>query len=536
MALQQLKNRLKNWLFIVLSLGGFLAVYFLAFYFFSHQGGNNNYNPDNVAIGSSSMIAEIADTFSENIDSLEQNIRLNEQQPIIESFPAPVATAPTSNSTSSSSSSSSSSDKNAFSIKAILPTAITTFFGSDFGSEPDLLPNISDSSLVFGSFFNTFSGSIGIDLKKTTLYQDENTMAILYPPDYSWQSATSEIVNLSQKDFDSFNFNDFRGPYYDRRCLAADCLEQKENELFFNGRLLPLPADIKKSEIAAVSIGVLNKNWLVGFTLKDGQNYEGKIFYFDGQKFKLLATPAPIRSSYFGLFGFGGDESDFLVIYGAYEGIAYHIQPEKIIDISKFFNIRVMNNGFKPEIIRTAYENNVNWYVFSSTLFRPRFIKLWQNRTSEIVGGTVFTNLFAPADESVLFKLVAVKTDEIIFLTRVRNNNSDSWETFTDRGFKNNSSGSLIFNSVSHNKKNSSIIIKRIAASRLDLDAGSRAAVKFLFSANGNNWQEIPAGQNLNFITPALESFLLQVVFPASLDKFYSPFLEAVLFDYYCQK
>ena len=58
-------------------------------------------------------------------------------------------------------------------------------------------------------------------------------------------------------------------------------------------------------------------------------------------------------------------------------------------------------------------------------------------------------------------------------------------------------------------------------------------AVKFWFSADGQNWQEVPTGKNIDFSAPLLKNFFLKVTFSTSAAKFYSPFLSAVLFDYY---
>jgi len=389
--------------------------------------------------------------------------------------------------------------------------------------------------LSFGVFFDTFSSSAAVNLNESDLYLDKNATAVLYPPDYDWRPASGNIAS-NGKESDWLVPNDFEGPYNDRRCLGENCLKQEGNSLSYNGKALVLPVDLKKSDIVAISLGSLDKLWLVGFTLKDGKKYRGEVYYFDGRTFSPLATPAPIISSYFGLFGFGGEEDDFLIIYGAYEGIAYHIQKDKLTDVSRFFDIRVMNNGFKPEIIRAVYQDNINWYVFSFTRYRPRLIKLWQNRTPEIAGETVFEDLFTPADESAEFKLLETGADKIVILSKIKSAAADSWRVFSDYGFKNDKAGSLVFNPVIYDGEASPIAIKKIVASRLDLDAASLAAVKFLFADEGDRWREIPLGRDFDFVVPTLKNFFLKVAFPPFQDKFYSPFLTAVLFDYYCEK
>jgi hypothetical protein len=395
-------------------------------------------------------------------------------------------------------------------------------------------PNILDPSLIFRSFSDNFSSPARLDFAATDLYQDKISTAIFFPPDYDWQTAAAETTLTFKGYIDSFPVGNFNGPYNDRRCLDDNCLEQKDQNLYYNNRLLVLPAGIRKNDIAAVSIGSLADSWLVGFTLKDGGQYRGQVFYFDGQKFTPLVLPSPIASSYFGLFGFGGEKNDFLVIYGAYQGIAYRVRGTEANNVSRFFNIRTMNNGFKAEVMRVAYQDNVNWYIFSASSYHPFLMKLWQNRTTEIIGAAVFDNFFTGSEEYAVFRPIEVKNDKIVFFAKIKANNLETYKIFIDRGFKNTAPGTLTFQPI--NFGGSPFSIEKISAAGLDLDSGSAAAVKFLFSADAGDWREITAKDNSVFFAPALQSFRLKVTFAASADKFYSPFLEAVLFDYYCRK
>ncbi|MFA5109411.1 MAG: hypothetical protein WC458_02625 [Patescibacteria group bacterium] len=416
-------------------------------------------------------------------------------------------------------------------VSVLTPPATTVIKPLVEASEP---PNILDPSLIFRSFSDNFSSPARLDFAATDLYQDKISTAVFFAPDYDWQTAAAETTLTFKGYIDSFKAGNFNGPYNDRRCLDDNCLEQKDKDLYYNNRLLALPAGIRKNDIAAVSLGSLSDNWLVGFTLKDGAEYRGQVFYFDGQKFTPLVLSSPITSSYFGLFGFGGEKNDFLVIYGAYQGIAYRVRGTEIINVSRFFNIRTMNNGFKAEVMKVAYQDNVNWYIFSSSSHHPFWMKLWQNRTPEIIGAAVFDNFFTGSEDYSAFRPIEIKNDKIVFLAKIKDNNVESYKIFTDRGFKNTAPGTLTFRPISFG--GSPFSIEKISEAGLDLDSGSVAAVKFLFSADDGNWREIVTKDNSVFFAPALKSFRLKVTFAASTDKFYSPFLEAVLFDYYCRK
>lgn len=404
-------------------------------------------------------------------------------------------------------------------------------------SQPELAPNIADPTLIFGSYFDTFANSLYIDHQKTTLYYDENATAYIFPPDYSFTETDAAKIGAADKNIlDGITLNAFESLSSDKRCLEKECLAQKGKDLFFNDVKLNLPAELSGRDIAAVSIGVLKRRWLIGFTVKNKDGYEGLAYYFDGQKFSQIWTPAPLISPYFGVFGFGGGENNFLVIYGAKQGIAYHIQGDKVSDISRFFDARVMNGGFKAEVLFTASEENVNWYVYSSSSYHPVLIKLWQNESAEIAGEAVFNNIFNNYDESAVFKLSRTEKSAIILAAKVRRKNLDHWFYFTDRGFKNENGGLLVSAPIAHDGNASLITITKIAQSHLGIDAPSADKADFLFSVNGQDWQKIGSGKNIDVSVPATRYFFLSAAFPKFGDKFYSPFIGEILFDYYCRK
>jgi len=377
---------------------------------------------------------------------------------------------------------------------------------------------------IFSTFFDSFANSTQIDATNTNLYRDDAANAIMFPPDYSWGVADNETVLKNQDKFINPN----------RRCLNGQCLEQRDNNLLFQDKLVTFPREIKKSDIVALTLGALDSKWLVGITLKDGKNYQGKVYYFSDNKFTPLLTNKKISSQYLGEFGFGGHDSDFLVIYGAYLGIAYRVQGNNITDISKFFDYRAMDKGFRPEVIRTSNGQITNWYIYSLSPDKSRFIKLWQNENQEISGETVYQDIFSEND-AVSFYFLNASDSGFNFLARIKNSdNNYSWQIFSDQGFKNNFAGQLIFNPVLANEK---ITIEKLANSSLGQQNDSCPDAKFLFSADNKNWETLPLGYYLNqdFFRGPLEVYYLHVDFPAQTNKFYSPYLTEVLFDFYYQ-
>ncbi len=403
-------------------------------------------------------------------------------------------------------------------------------------SQPETPANVLDSTLSFGSYFDTFSNNKYVDSGQTNLYYDETAAAYFFPPDYVFEEIAGGVDAADKESLGNVSLNNFEGPYGDKRCLNGQCLEQKGNDLFFENNKLSLPDELSGLNIVAVSIGTLTKRWLVGVTVKNATGYEGIVYYFNGQKFSRLLTPAPMTSSSFGLMGFGGGENDFLIIYGGYKGIAYHIQGDRISDISRFFDSRVMNGGFKAEVLFTAFETNINWYVYSSTSYHPTLIKLWENRGSEIAGEMVLNNLFQRYDESAVFRLSRAESNSITLLAKLRRNNRDYWFNFKDRGFKNENAGALVSLPIAHDGYASLVTIVKIAKSTLGIDETSADKVEFLFSADSQQWIKLGDQQNIDISVPATRYFLLKVALPKFSDKFYSPFISDMLFNYYCRK
>lgn len=411
--------------------------------------------------------------------------------------------------------------------------------GSDDAVNKAVTPS-GDKTLFFNSFFDSFASGHLIDLTSTNMYRDDLSAAVYFPPLYSYELASADIISEAKTKFSKVYLNDFLLPLniFDRRCLGGKCLEQKGKRLSFQGKALSLPKDIKASDIVGLSIGSLESRWLIGVTLKDGANYQGRVYFFDGKKYSpviLSGTSEKISSPYLGLFGFGGSESDFLIIYGAYRGQAFRLQDGKATDISEFFDFRVMATGFQPEVIRATNGRLVNWYIYSSSLERPRLIKLWQNQRGEISGEADYNDIFENNGEEAIFNLLETNADEFVLVSSVYKDDTETVKTFADRGFDNKMPGELIFNPINIEGE---IIIKQLANSNLGRSEAPCLEAKFSFSPDNNNWQELPCGQNLNqeFTAPVKNSYFLRIDFSGQTEKFYSPFLSEVLFDFYYQK
>lgn len=411
----------------------------------------------------------------------------------------------------------------------------------------------------FNIFYDSFSGLGRVDSSQTTLYLNGPAAAVMFPPDFSFTPTTG----IAGEKLFLENFNDFTGPQKAEYCLGQNCLNLDGLKLYYNQRLLTLPSRIKLKDVEAISIDALENTWLVGFTIKySDKKHRAEVYSFDGKKFTPLVFPKMIISDDFGLVGFGGEDNDFLVIYGAYQGTAYRFRDKKAQDISKFFDIRVMKDGFKAEVTKVKNGADTNWYVSSLTNNRPQFIKLWQNGTEDIVGEVIFdlsateeqtTQNQATRDRAIDFRLKEIKPKEIIFIAKVKNGSNISLFDFIDRGFKNEIGSYLTFTPISISHEQPLITLKKIKTLKIEVDDPSRDKIKVLFSNDEKTWREVPFGENIDFKTMAISSsttdinpdamvpeffnnFQLQIGFSPDSNKFYSPFLEEFLFEYYCAK
>src|SRR3989304_3088143 len=232
-----------------------------------------------------------------------------------------------------------------------------------------------------------------------------------YPPKFEWEKrADEEAKKLKEKIL----FVRLEEDGTDKRCTGSQCLIQKGLELFLDGQKISLPSELRTPELLNISIGAIypvrniisngaDKFWILGGVVKDGGQYRGYVYKFDpsassGQAPELtkIFEDNDFLSPYPGMFGFGGTSDNWLAIYGAYEGIAWQTKTKNSFssfhNISRFFPIRVMGDSvklkeakerfvsFRPEVIR----DGKNWYIYSLTPAKPKFIKLVEDEEEKI--------------------------------------------------------------------------------------------------------------------------------------------------------
>jgi hypothetical protein len=388
------------------------------------------------------------------------------------------------------------------------------------------------AGLTQSSFTDLFSGVGWLDKTSTDLYHDQSETALVLPPDVRWEKTGALPLG---------GIPEFAGSARSR-CIGTDCLKVDGLVLSFNGRQLSLPGELQGKSLQNLSIASLDSKWVMGVVTKDSGRYNGWVFYFDGSNFeKVLGGDGKFSSSYPGILGFGGSDADWLAIYGSYDGIAYRVrQPNvtgqmSITDISRFFGIRVMENGFEPSVIRVSGNisqypsvSDVTWYIFSLTYGKPRFMKLFQNGTDEIQGAVNLVPLSAPLQNSsgAVFRPVGSGSG-ISLLAEVSGGDGEGTWRFDDLGFKKDREYAV--NSSNLNVYQSRVHYARIEETDL---AAQGAGVKLFFAGDDRVWKEVKVDELYKLSVPGNTLFWRAVFSPAG-DNLSSPYFDGISIHYW---
>lgn len=291
---------------------------------------------------------------------------------------------------------------------------ILLFWNSDKkeGERDDLAASstvvVNGQSLHQNVFGDHFSNELSIDKTQTNMTYDQETTAYTFTPRYEWRGGefcSSSYCGEEAKDWSwpidqgavvvdnggSLEAGGLQPESPQEYCLNGKCLKVSGSTLYYRGRQIAIPAALKKAEIMSITIYPLQEDFLVGFVARtqEGSDFQefGRAYRFNGSRFSDLdpddSIPLRSRPGFFGAyFGFGGDDDNFLVMYGGYDFLGYQLTNGKKTDLGTFLGLRVSNGGFAP----LAFRQSDNWYICSRLNGRPRLIKLWQNGSGSIKG------------------------------------------------------------------------------------------------------------------------------------------------------
>ena len=257
-----------------------------------------------------------------------------------------------------------------------------------------VLENSGERTIKYNVFGDHFANDLSIDSSQTTFYYDRVTTAYSFFPLYTWQNSdacSNKNCGFTSKDW---SFPEFNEEY----CLKIGCLKVENKDIIYQNKKIILPSELKGKEIINISLYPLKNDWLVGVVFKTGEKEQGVAYRFNGKTFVNLDANKSFlfisRKGYSGArFGFGGDDNNFIVLFGGYDLVAYQIIKDKIIDLQSFLGLRVADGGFAPVIIKQKRDQETLWYICSRSEGKPKLIKLWQNGSESVKGALSLTDI-----------------------------------------------------------------------------------------------------------------------------------------------
>lgn len=292
-------------------------------------------------------------------------------------------------------------------------------------------------------------------------------------------------------------------------------------QITFGGVRVNIPSDIDAKSVVNVTAGKLSDTWIAGFVTKESGGYRGRLYELrNGALVSLAYDSMSFASSYEGAFGFGGSDTDWMVVYGAYQGIAYRIRNGRATDLSRFFDIRIMNGGFRPAIVA----DGGTWYAYRADAGVPRLIKLFSNGTDEIRGEADLTETI-PFSAAALVRMVRLYSGTLIAEAEAGAVSAE-WE-MEDRGFDN---GKGSYELVSLNLLGYPATTRFAGISEAAFDDGG-GAVTWFISTDGETWHPATVGVLNEFSDKGTQLFWKAVVRP-SKNPAYSPHFDRIRLDY----
>lgn len=378
----------------------------------------------------------------------------------------------------------------------------------------------------FISFSDLFSGSARLDQQQTNLTRDPSAMVFTFKPNIQLTnlgdcSTATKQCQLIDYQLDSRQV-----------CLDGKCLAVKGNQLIYQQRQLTLP-NSDGAELINLDISSLKDRWFIGGVKKlAGERYQPLAWLFDGQKFVAInllgSNGQPVKVKYLGYVAAGGQASNFLVLYSAYDGLAWQFNGPEMRDLSPFFGIRVNAGGFRPKIIYTGQGKNTTWYVFNQGDQPVRWLKFWQNGTDWIEGMLDLSDRLPIGSQSAHF-LVDFATNNLQAKIINSREQASLWSV-NDLGFILPGSGQVVSTNLIYNDQVKPQIVGAVMADALGGWSGFEQ--EWSLSTDNQHWQTVTIGERLNFSKPAEQLWWRWRVLP-SADQWRSPCLKMITINYF---
>lgn len=370
------------------------------------------------------------------------------------------------------------------------------------------------------SFGDSFTSSARLNTEQTDMYLEDGVAAFMFPPQYDFVFRDCVNCQLAENNISLLNKSDYRN---DLASMPS-----------------PLPIELEGKEILAAKIDNLTEKKIASFVVRDGSEERAFVYFLNGNNYEPLITnktEEKIITKYGrqgGIVTAGGSDDNFIILYSGYEGSAYHYLAGKLYDISKFFSIRVMNEGFMPYIIKQGEGNETIWYVLSQEEGKNRLVKLWQNGGRHIKGSV---DLSLPLSQQLAGRTITAfaSSDEgdIDFLTTL--DGREEVLTFYDKGFDNNKVRQVVSKNI--NTKNYPVykaIIKSLGVCLIeDEDISYHTSfpndqIDIYIGDSMSNFKKIVPKSEVSFSGNNHELYFRLVFYPTSENINYSPWLDNI--------
>lgn len=375
------------------------------------------------------------------------------------------------------------------------------------------------------SFGDLFSSDAHLDNSRSDMFLDDRMTALIFPPIYSWdkeQSCDDALCGLSGDNL-----------------INLKSQEEESGTQILASLPRPLPKEVVGQKISFVGLNQLDSKQVVTFIIAEGQEERGLVYFLEADKYEPIIN-ASSKSKILTKYGRGGgrisvagDDDNFIIVYIGYEGRAFHYRDDALYDISRFFGLRVADNGFYPQVFKQGKGNETTWYVVSLSAGRLKFIKLWQNGTKDIRGAYDLSDDFATwlgSQRTVLQAFVYESEGGPAFVGRDASGYG-LWK-FNDQGFDNSKKRQV--HSVNINSKD--LFIRQAYVRSLgvglegETDTGyekdfSRAKATIFLGDSLENFLPVFPGQAVNFSGTSRE-FYWKMEFEPGREKGYSPWFD----------
>lgn len=381
----------------------------------------------------------------------------------------------------------------------------------------------------FTSFGDLFSSSAWVDKQQTTLFHDLSGMTLTFQPNIQWHQdglcldrpAECQVIEQSLKT--------------SAQCFGDNCLSVQNNTLFYREQLLALPPGTV-GELVNLAVTRFDDRWLVTAVMKiEDDNYRPLIWWFNSGVFSVINLVDDqgniAQSRYFGKIAVGGQADNLLLLYSAYDGLAWQIRGTEVKNLSYYFGLRVNAGGFYPKIINFQQDNETVWFVFNQNESPVRLLKFWQNGSGWIEGMLDLSEQLPRDSRSAYFMINW--SDPNSLRAKITNlaGQSQLW-TMRDNGFTVLSGGQVTsVNLMVYNQDKPQIIGALIT----DIVGGwSNFKDQWFLSVNGVDWLPIQLNQRLNFEQPTNQLWWRWQVGPGE-NRQQSPCLKKITINYFRQ-